>query len=121
MQKEYRESVASAYTKLTIDFFLCFVLVGIPLIVKHWLEYTHNTITLGDKALVLKKGVLTVDTTDIPYAKINTVRIKVGMLGRLLNYGDIVIHSGNDTSGIVFKGIEAPERLKQEIQNKQAV
>lgn len=121
MQKVYRESVASAYQKLIIDFFLCFILIGIPLIVKHWLQYTRNTITLGDTTLVLKKGVLTVDTTDIPYAKINTVSIKVGMLGKLFNYGDIVIYSGNDTSGIEFKGIESPELLKKEIQNKQAV
>jgi uncharacterized membrane protein YdbT with pleckstrin-like domain len=54
----------------------------------------------------------------IPYNKINTVDLKMGLLGKLWDYGDVRVFTGNDVEGIAFKQIDRPRQLKQLIETR---
>ncbi len=62
------------------------------------------------------KGVFIKRRVDIPYRAIADHRLKKGIIGRVLNYGDVVI-TGPKIQ-IKMKGIRRPEKLCEEIENK---
>ena len=118
MNQTYKQSTAALVVRLAVDFLLMIIIIGFYLVIKHLLPYTHNTVTLTDKSVILRRGVFSVATTEVPYTKINTVSVKVSLVGKLLDYGDVVIFTGNDASGIAFKSIQSPEMLKSKLQEK---
>jgi len=80
--------------------------------------FYKNYVVLTADAVVLKKGLVDVRSVDIPYNKINSIRVERGLLGRFYGFGDVIIMSGNDVVGEAIKGIVNPENLKADIQEK---
>lgn len=119
-QNIYRQSMSFLVSKLLIDGLLMMVLIGFITAIKHILEYYRVQIELTDKTVILKMGILTTNVTEVPYSKINSISVRKGIVGSMLGYGDIVILTGNDVSGIVFKGIENPDQLKAALNNRQS-
>jgi len=64
------------------------------------------------------KGIFVKRITTIPYRAIADQRLKKGIIGRILNYGDVII-TGPKTQ-INMKGMRRPERIYKEIENKLA-
>jgi len=62
------------------------------------------------------KGVFIKRQTAIPYRAIADQRLKKGIIGRILNYGDLII-TGHKTQ-IKMRGIRGPEILYKEIEEK---
>lgn len=78
-------------------------------------SYLTETITVNKDEVLLKTGLLSQKTMEVPLQKINSVAIHRGILARILNYGTIAIFTGNDVSGIKFRGIDDPEGLKRRL------
>lgn len=88
---------------------------------KGWLDalgYTRNYVVLTDDAVILKRGVLNKKSVDIPYDKINSIRVEQGLIGRFYHFGDVIIMSGNDVVGEAIKGIINPDKLKHDVQER---
>ena len=88
---------------------------------KYYLDiftYYKNYVVLTDDTVVLKRGLVDVRSVDIPYSKINSIRVERGLLGRFYGFGDVIIMSGNDVVGEAIKGIISPENLKEDIQER---
>ena len=64
------------------------------------------------------KGIFTKKITAIPYRAIADHRLKKGIIGRILNYGDVII-TGPKTQ-IKMKGMRRPEGIYKEIEEKLA-
>lgn len=64
------------------------------------------------------KGILVKRITAIPYRAIADHRLKKGIIGRILNYGDVII-TGPKIQ-IKMKGMRSPERIYEEIEKKLA-
>jgi len=64
------------------------------------------------------KGIFIKKVTAIPYRAIADQRLKKGIIGRILNYGDVII-TGSKIQ-IKIKGIRRPEILYKEIEKKLA-
>ena len=113
----YRQSSAFLILASLVCVCTIFGLVFLPGIL---LSYTHNKIELGEKMVTLSRGVVTATVTDVPYGRINSVSVRKGQMGSLTNSGTVVISTGNDVDGIVFKNIERPEELKRALQARMA-
>lgn len=100
------------------DAILCFIIIGFFTAVIHLLRLFSEKLIIDEKHVKLKTGILSNNETDIPFDKINTIAIRQGLLGKILNYGSIVIFTGNDTSGILFGWIDKPKEIKAEIQSR---
>ena len=97
---------------------LCFILIGIPFLIMFILRYLFTSITVSENGLLYKKGWLNTTQKQIPYNKINTVDLKMGLLGKMWDYGEVRIFTGNDVEGIAFKNIDRPKELKSLIEAK---
>lgn len=113
--KVYRQSSSLFAGRMIMGLLLSCVLIGIPLLIYWVWKYYAMSLTLNEKGLVLKTGILSTRVVEIKYNKINTVTVHQGFLANLQGYGDLIIFAGNDVSGIVVKEIDKPQLLKAEI------
>lgn len=116
--KVYRPSTTLLIFWLVIDLLLACVIIGFILMAYHLWQYFSMSLTLGDKGLILKTGILATRVVEIKYEKINTLTVHQGFLGNMLGYGNLVILAGNDVSGIVVKDIDNPQTVKAEIDSR---
>lgn len=70
-----------------------------------------------NKRVISKMGIIRRDIEEMDLKSIESVNIKQSVLGRILNYGSILI-SGRGTSLIVFQDIDNPVNVRKKIQNK---
>jgi len=78
----------------------------------------YKSYRLGSDHISEIKGVFAKRITAIPYRAVADQRLKKGIIGRILNYGDVVI-TGSKTQ-IRMKGIRRPERIYEEIEKELA-
>jgi uncharacterized membrane protein YdbT with pleckstrin-like domain len=62
-----------------------------------FLRRATTELVLTNRRVISKFGVLSRDTVEIGFAKIESIRVKQGLLGRMLNYGDLVITGSGAT------------------------
>jgi len=62
------------------------------------------------------KGILTKKKMSIPYRSIADERLKKGIIGRMLNFGDIIITGFKNEINI--KGVKNPEKVYKMIEKK---
>jgi uncharacterized membrane protein YdbT with pleckstrin-like domain len=115
----YRRST----TDVAIIFIGCFVfypLLGLGIILQLviLIEYFTKSLTLGHSSIQIKSGLFSTTITELPYSKVHTVSVSSGVFGKMFDYGNIVIYTGNDISGIKFTGISHPQQIKATIQAK---
>lgn len=73
-------------------------------------QYFHE-FAVTNRRIILKKGILFVDTFEINLGRVESVQINKSVLGSILNYGDITIIGTGGTVEI-FKGIRNPSAFR---------
>lgn len=66
------------------------------------------------RRLILKRGLIRRDTSEMPLNRVESVNIRQGILGRIFGFGD-VIATGTGDSALAFSGIDAPLDFKKAI------
>lgn len=117
----YKPSEAQLGLWIIIDIMLMSFVIGFILLPYHVLRYLTTSIELRKNTVVLRKGILSKSEMEVPYAKINSVGIHRSLVGRGLGYGDVLISIGNDSTGIAYKGINTPDKLKTDVLHRQGV
>lgn len=118
MENTYKQSTVSLVVRLAIDCVLMIIIIGFYLFVRDILRYLNSSLTVTDKMLIIKKGIVSTVSTEVPYTKINSINVRESLFGKILGYGDLVVSTGNDVSGVVFQGIQSPQEAKKAIQAK---
>jgi uncharacterized membrane protein YdbT with pleckstrin-like domain len=90
-------------------------LVFVIMIIVQLTSYFAVRVRLEKQHIVLTTGIVSKQTADIPYEKINSVTVKQGIFGRIFGFGNLVVFTGNDTSGIKVIGIDKPNEIKQAV------
>ena len=72
-------------------------------------------VTLTDTAVTYVQGILAKRTETVPYNKINSVNVQQGPLEATLNYGTVIIATGNDVEPITLDDIDSPGQLRDDI------
>lgn len=92
--------------------------VGILTGIVHLLKLMSERLSIDNNHVKLKTGILSNNEVGVPYNKINTISVKQGLIGKMLNFGSIVIYTGNDKSGIEFTQVDSPLEIKMAIQER---
>ena len=71
---------------------------------------------IDKNGVLLKRGILRKKVKMIPFSQVNSVNMKKGIVGRLLNFGNLEVSSAKGT--IVMKGIVYPEEIYDLIKHK---
>lgn len=83
----------------------------------HWLYHQHNNITLSTRRVTQKRGnFLTSNETSISMENITNVDVNQSLLGRIFDYGDIVIQTaGSGNAEIQFIRLASPIKLRESV------
>ena len=90
--------------------FLCVVVIF------EIIKLKTTEIGVTNKRVIIKTGCIQRRTEELRLRSIETVTIQQGIVGRLLNYGKLVL-TGTGTSKIVMKKISHPLQAKQLIES----
>ncbi|MDR0676598.1 MAG: PH domain-containing protein [Elusimicrobiota bacterium] len=72
--------------------------------------------SLTNKRILVKKGVISVYTDELKLNKIESINISRGILGTIFSYGDIIF-SGTGTNKVTFKSVDNPTFIKNKIED----
>ncbi len=96
---------------------LILVLIGLVAIIKPYVTYTTTEFGLTDRRIIRKAGLIRRHALELQLAKIEGVEVDQGILGRMLNYGTIIITGTGGTRGY-FPAIAAPFDLQRAIEEQ---
>jgi uncharacterized membrane protein YdbT with pleckstrin-like domain len=86
------------------------------------INYNVSEFAVTDVRVIIKLGFIEREASEIYYSKVESVYVIQGLLGRILNYGSVIV-TGIGGSKNVYKNVQKPLELKkiiQEIVNKAA-
>lgn len=75
------------------------------------LKNRTTEMVITNRRVVLKRGIISVHTSEIRNVKVETVRLHQGILGRVLGYGDLVF-TGTGESHTIFSVVASPAKTK---------
>jgi len=66
-----------------------------------WVTYYFSSITIKQKQVILRTGLVVRQTVDIPLNKIETIDIRQSILGSILRYGALIITGTGGTRHLI--------------------
>ena len=92
-------------------YFFSLISIGLSAI-----NYRVSEFAITDSRVIIKLGFIRRVASEIYFSKIESIHVKQGLLGRLLNYG-VVIVTGTGGSKNVYKNVRKPLEFKKVIQD----
>jgi membrane protein YdbS with pleckstrin-like domain len=81
--------------------------LGLVLLVWVYIIYKTTEIAITNKRIIAKSGFVSRNTIEINLPKIESLQVEQGVLGRMLDYGTVIV-AGAGTPSLTFPGIAAP-------------
>lgn len=95
------------------------VLVAAILGFNDFLRYISSEFAITDKRVVIKVGLLRRHTVELLLSKVETIGVDQSILGRLFNYGTIIV-TGTGGTKEPFSGIANPLEFRRQVQARLA-
>ena len=90
------------------------LLVGVFFLIKNFIYVFSTELYITQKFTIAKYGLIKRDTIEMLNNKVESIRVNQGIIGRVLNYGDIVIvGAGGSSSPIRF--ISTPLEFRRQL------
>lgn len=80
------------------------------------LAWSTTEFALTTEKVHIRRGILTVFHEDIESSRVSSVEFHQNILGRIFNYGDIVVHGDSPNSIINFHQIASPKFRHEQIE-----
>ena len=80
-----------------------------------WLRWNAASVTLTDSRLLLEEGVIAKHTRVIALDRVQEVSTTVGLLGRLLDFGEVEVSSAGAEAAESLDSIPAPDEFRDQI------
>ena len=93
---------------------LLVVLVGLVWTVLIWIKRTTTEIAVTDRRVILKTGLISRRTIEMNLTRIESVDVRQGIVGRLLDFGDVIIR-GTGAGLEPIKGVDAPLEFRRRV------
>jgi uncharacterized membrane protein YdbT with pleckstrin-like domain len=94
-----------------------FLLVGIIWFINALIRYLTSEFAITNKRIIIRVGLIKRITLEMNREKIESIGVDQGILGRIFNYGTIVI-SGTGSTKQIFKAIINPIQFRKIAQEK---
>ena len=90
-------------------------LVGLLWGLVHYVELMTSEFAVTTSRLIFKVGLISRYTTELLLAKVESIGVQQGLLGRLLNYGDLTV-TGTGGAREVFRRVGDPIGFRNHVQ-----
>ncbi|PIU51164.1 hypothetical protein COS91_05900 [Candidatus Desantisbacteria bacterium CG07_land_8_20_14_0_80_39_15] len=87
--------------------------LGIPV----FISFKTSEFGITNKRVLFKIGFIRRNSLEILLTKIEGIQVNQGILGRILNYGTIIVR-GTGGTGSPFRKIEAPLEFRKKVQEQ---
>jgi len=94
--------------------------IGILWWLVRWVELRTSEFAVTSMRLIFKVGLVARYTTELLLAKVESISVTQGLLGRMLNYGDLIV-TGTGGAREVFARVHDPVGFRNEVQRASAV
>jgi uncharacterized membrane protein YdbT with pleckstrin-like domain len=94
--------------------------IGILWWLVRWIELRTSEFAVTSMRLIFKVGLVARYTTELLLAKVESISVTQGLLGRMLNYGDLIV-TGTGGAREVFARVHDPVGFRNEVQRASAV
>lgn len=92
--------------------------VGVLFFIAAYLKYISTELAITDKRVIAKFGFISRQTVEIKLSKVESMQIKQGILGRIFNYGSLVV-AGAGTPYAPIPGISDPLTFRKKFMETQ--
>ncbi len=96
-------------------FILPLIFVGICILFFWWISTFFTKLTITNKRVCLRKGILFVSTNELYNKDIRNVQVKQDLLQIVFSTGDILLHSAANSGVIKVDGMASPKKIKRAI------
>ena len=86
--------------------------VGLILLIIAWIKYKTTELAITNKRVIAKFGFISRSTVEININKVESIQVDQTMLGRVFNYGTLII-SGTGTAQAPILGISRPMEFRK--------
>lgn len=80
-----------------------------------FLRWLTTQYVFTDRRIIVRRGIITRQGRDIPLSKVNNVSFEVSALGRVLNYGRLVIQSATENADLPIQDVPDVEEIQRDI------
>lgn len=95
-------------------------LFGAGVLLVWWLKVKSTTLTVTSERTILRKGILSRNTTEVRHDDVRNLQVNQTFLERMLGVGDLAISSaGQDDLEIDIDGVRNPEQIASYIRERQ--
>lgn len=89
-------------------------LVGVLIIALALLDRLATHFEVTSRSVSLRKGIVTREITEVPIKGIREIRLKQGIIQRLVNVGTIGFSTASTSNiEVVYRGVDDPNRLRE--------
>ena len=90
-------------------------LIGLVWAFVHYVEVMTSEFAVTTSRLIFKVGLISRYTTELLLAKVESIGVQQGLVGRLLNYGDLTV-TGTGGAREVFRRVRDPIGFRNHVQ-----
>ena len=99
--------------QFTLGIILCFVVIGIPVMLFWWLKCLGTRLTITNRRSTLRKGILSKQISEVWHRDVRNVQLTQTFFQRIFGVGRLAISSsGQDGMEIDVTGIPTPAKAK---------
>lgn len=80
-----------------------------------FLRWLTTEYVFTDRRIIVRSGIISRQGRDMPLAKINDVSFQVPPVGRILNYGRLVIQSAGENTGLTIDDVPDVEDIQRDV------
>jgi uncharacterized membrane protein YdbT with pleckstrin-like domain len=94
-----------------------FLVIGATILWLAWLKRRSFEFVVTNRRLICKRGIVRRHTDELFLAKIESMHVRQGLLGRVFDFGSVTVR-GTGTSWEPFSSIAAPLEMKRSVQGE---
>lgn len=80
-----------------------------------FLRWLTTQYVFTDRRIIVREGIITRQGKDMPLSKVNNVSFHVPAIGRILNYGELVIQSAGENDGLTIEDVPDVEEIQRNV------
>jgi len=92
-------------------FYAVILLVALAVFARPLIARRSTELVITNKRLIAKFGIISADSIEIRFDRIESVRVNQSLMGRVFNYGNIVV-TGTGATFDPIPGIAGPMRFR---------
>lgn len=105
---EVRGTLGESYTIARIALSVVFLSIAVGAVITLVAQWANEGYYLKENELIVRRGIIAKTETAYPYANMQSVTVRQGIIGRLFNYGQISIFIPTIGKEILFSEISNP-------------